>query len=248
MRVSCQDGGAGGSEPRRACVIVGPARKRRAAPTQRGASCSSGYGLIGVPRHHCTLRPEPEDREVQVRRVGWRVAGGADVADDVAGMHARAFAQVLRVAIEMRVVVREAHVGIELVDGEAAGHAVEQLRDAAVVHGARPAFRAAPGCRAPRARRCPARDCRTCRAARSASHGDDRHAQRPVERARRRSSTRHAALGTAVRRARDITIAPRSAERDRARARQAPTRHRHCARPPRSRGAPARTASARPSW
>ena len=64
---------------------------------------------------------------------GRRVAGRADVADDVARRDALALAQARRVALQVGVVVAERSVGIELVDGDPARLAVEQLGDGAVL-------------------------------------------------------------------------------------------------------------------
>src|SRR5262245_13497557 len=69
------------------------------------------------------LGTELEDRKVQVRRSRRRVAARADVADHVAGRDAAAFTETVRVAFQVRVVVREASVRIELIDRVAAGFA-----------------------------------------------------------------------------------------------------------------------------
>ena len=73
------------------------------------------------------LGVELEDREVQVRRLAG-VAGGADVADDVAAPDGLALAQSGDVPIEVRVVVGERRRRIEEVDRDAAGDAQEELR------------------------------------------------------------------------------------------------------------------------
>src|SRR5215217_8204721 len=59
---------------------------------------------------------ELEDREMQMRRVRRRVAGRADVADDLALGDLLAVGKPLRVPLQVRVVVAELAAGIELVD------------------------------------------------------------------------------------------------------------------------------------
>jgi hypothetical protein len=73
-----------------------------------------------------------------MRRVRRRVAGRADIADQVASLQLHAFAQPVGVAVEMGVVVGEARLGIELVDRQAAGNAGEELDELAVVGGEDP--------------------------------------------------------------------------------------------------------------
>src|SRR6185436_11679921 len=75
----------------------------------------------------------PEDREMQVRRVARRVAGGADETNHVAALDRRAFLQAFRVALEMRVVVDEGHRRVVLIDRDASRVAQEQARDLAVL-------------------------------------------------------------------------------------------------------------------
>src|SRR5687768_769003 len=73
------------------------------------------------------VRGQLEDREVQVRRAGGSVAGRPDIADTVALLEDPALRQPLGVAVEVGVVVRIRLAGIELIDGQAAGGAREQL-------------------------------------------------------------------------------------------------------------------------
>src|SRR5690606_4803920 len=75
---------------------------------------------------------ELEDREVQVRGVVAGVAGAADIADDVAARDRLAFREPGGIGIEVGVVVGVLAARVELVDGQAAGIAGEQLLDAAV--------------------------------------------------------------------------------------------------------------------
>ena len=64
---------------------------------------------------------------MQVRRVRRRVAGRADVPDDIAAFDALALAKTVRVPFEMRVVIADRAGRIELIHGIPAGLAVEQL-------------------------------------------------------------------------------------------------------------------------
>ena len=96
--------------------------------------CSARYGSMAVPSHHRPGFAEAEDREVQVRRVLRRVAGGPHVADDLAGGDLRAFLQSVGVAIQMRVVVAEPSAAVVLIHGDAAAVTDEQLADDAGLH------------------------------------------------------------------------------------------------------------------
>src|SRR5262249_11895111 len=90
-------------------------------------------GIDGPAAPPLTLGAELEDREVQMRRAGRRVARGADVTDHLALFDRVAFVQVVGVTLQVRVVVTEPPTRIELVDRVAAGLADEQLRDGAVL-------------------------------------------------------------------------------------------------------------------
>jgi hypothetical protein len=86
---------------------------------------------VGIDRR--TLPPELggrelEDREVQVRRVRRRVAGRADITQDVRARNELPVADAFRVTFQVRVVVAEAPARIELVDRVAAGLAEKQFR------------------------------------------------------------------------------------------------------------------------
>src|SRR5436309_8972951 len=70
-----------------------------------------------------------------MRRRGRRVAGRADVADYVAPPHAHPLANAVRVSVQMRVVIDERLVAIELIDGDAARTTDEELADRAVDSG-----------------------------------------------------------------------------------------------------------------
>src|SRR3954462_9397063 len=76
---------------------------------------------------------EASHGKVEVGRVLRSIAGGADVADDVTAAEELPFVQAGRVGVEMRVVVAVALIGIELVDGQAAGNAGEELFHGALV-------------------------------------------------------------------------------------------------------------------
>src|ERR1043165_3975582 len=65
-------------------------------------------------------RRQDLDREVEMRRVRRRVAGRADVAEDVAAMDFEPFADARRVAVEMRVVVAALRGPIEFVQRDPA--------------------------------------------------------------------------------------------------------------------------------
>jgi hypothetical protein len=67
-----------------------------------------------------------EDGKMQVRRVHRRIAGRAGVANQLALGDGLSFSDPVGIALEM-VVVAEPAVGIELVDGVAAGFADEQF-------------------------------------------------------------------------------------------------------------------------
>src|SRR5688572_30150858 len=81
------------------------------------------------------VRRELEDRKVQVRRIWRRVAGRADVTDDLPACDGRPFHQSGRIARQVRIVVGVGVGRVELVDGDAARLAQEQLRNRAVLDG-----------------------------------------------------------------------------------------------------------------
>src|SRR5512133_1149813 len=87
--------------------------RRRVAPDPEGVERGAAPPLA--------LGAEPEDREVQVRRLRRRVAGAAHVADHLALAHGVAFGEAVRIALQVRVVIGVARLRIELVDGESAG-------------------------------------------------------------------------------------------------------------------------------
>src|SRR5579872_299387 len=72
---------------------------------------------------------EFEDREMEMRRLGRGVAGGSYVADHFARSHGHAFVESCGVAIEVGVVVAKVALGVELVNGDAAGFAEEEFLD-----------------------------------------------------------------------------------------------------------------------
>src|SRR5690606_24022866 len=81
------------------------------------------------------LGAELEDREVQVRGVVAGIAGAPYVADDVAARDRLALREPGSVGVEMGVVIGVLAARVELVDGQPAGIAGEQLLDAAVDRG-----------------------------------------------------------------------------------------------------------------
>jgi formamidopyrimidine-DNA glycosylase len=72
------------------------------------------------------------DREVKVRRIGRRIPGGADVAEDRALYHCIALAQAVGIRIQMCVVVDALLSGVELIDRQSSRAAVVKLTDRAV--------------------------------------------------------------------------------------------------------------------
>src|SRR5436190_17481905 len=92
-------------------------------------------GIEGDSLPPLLFRAEPEDGEMQVRRVLWRVARGADIADDVAALYRRSRPDSFRITVEVSVVIGEALVGIELVDREPTRGTGEKLRDPPVAGG-----------------------------------------------------------------------------------------------------------------
>src|SRR3954463_4587483 len=101
----------------RACRLDKPARE-----SSSGSWCRRPEQRVGVhrlPPPPLLLGPELVGREMQVRRTR-RVAGAANVPDEVALSQRMARDEARREAIEMRVVVGEAALGIVLVDREAA--------------------------------------------------------------------------------------------------------------------------------
>src|SRR4030095_8621817 len=67
------------------------------------------------------FRSKHEDSDVQMRRGRIGVAGAAAVADEIAALQLHPFRKTCGVAVEVCVVVRHFLLGIELIDGVAAG-------------------------------------------------------------------------------------------------------------------------------
>src|SRR3954447_4232029 len=97
------------ADARDACVssseLAGPVEQRIRVDRRAGPPA-----FVGVEASH---------GKVEVGRVFRSIAGGADVADDIAAAEELPFVQAGRVGVEMRVVVAVALVGIELVHGQA---------------------------------------------------------------------------------------------------------------------------------
>src|SRR5690606_6256744 len=116
------------------CEPSSPLPVLRASERGRGfrRSCDAvvvpGSGLaaqqrVGIDRGALPpllLRPQREDREVQVRRLGAGVAGAADVADHVARPDLLLLVQLRRVRVQVRVVVGVPARRFELVDRQPA--------------------------------------------------------------------------------------------------------------------------------
>ncbi len=70
---------------------------------------------------------------MELGRIGGSIAGRTDVSNNLSARNRHSFAQILGIAIQMRVVVTVATGAIELVNRIAAGPAQKQLADRAVV-------------------------------------------------------------------------------------------------------------------
>src|SRR4030088_2484440 len=81
------------------------------------------------------IRIQLEHRKVKMRRGCGRISRCADVPDDVPAGHALPLGKPRRAAFEVRVVIDEAPGRVVLDDSDAAGLAVEQLRDGAHLDG-----------------------------------------------------------------------------------------------------------------
>jgi Zn-dependent metalloprotease len=115
-----------------AAINVGPPASSWAGPAVAGAARPSRIRIDRRALPPFLLRRQFDHREMQVRRVGVGIAGDPDIADQLAALEHAAFLDAVRIAIEVGIVIGILFGRVELVDGQPARLAVEQLDDLAV--------------------------------------------------------------------------------------------------------------------
>jgi hypothetical protein len=91
-------------------------------------------GIDSVALPPFLVRPELKDREVQLRCVRLRIAGGADVSDHIAACDWHPLADFICVMIQVGIVEAVVALTIELVDSQSSLPANKELADDAVSH------------------------------------------------------------------------------------------------------------------
>ena len=69
-----------------------------------------------------------------MRGGGRGITGASDISQRIAALQYHSFGESLGVLVEMRVVVSELLIGVELIDSEPAGHTLEELRHTSIAY------------------------------------------------------------------------------------------------------------------